>query len=166
MRASPRRFCVALAFVMAPVLLSAAEAGTDTDTMTVTATVIASCGVEANDLAFGDYDPVSSTPLDVGTTIAVTCTHGASYDVSLDAGVGADATIASRKMTSGAATLDYSLYRNAGRTSVWGATIGSNTVSGVGNGALQSINVYGRAPARQTAPAGNYTDTVTVTVTY
>lgn len=153
-------FCAALA---APAI---GHAATDTDTMTVTATVIASCDVDANDLAFGNYDPVSATPLDIGTTVAVTCTHGTSYDVSLNAGVGAGATVAARRMTSGGNTLNYSLYSNAGRTTVWGATIGNNTVAGTGNGAMQTLNVYGRVPVNQTAPAGNYSDTITVTVTY
>ena len=51
--------------------------------MSVTADVVASCSITANDLAFGDYDPVSSTPLDMATTIEVTCTNGADYTVSL-----------------------------------------------------------------------------------
>lgn len=159
-------FYAALVFAAALAAPSASSAATDTDTMTVTATVIASCDVDAQDLAFGNYDPVSSEPLDIGTTIAVTCTHGTSYDISLDAGVGAGATVAARRMTFGGNTLSYSLYSNAGRTSVWGSTIGNNTVEGTGDGALQTLNVYGRVPTNQTAPAGSYTDTVTVTVTY
>lgn len=156
----------AAALAASALFASTAWAATDTDTMTVTATVIASCDVDANDLAFGNYDPVSSTPLDVGATIAVTCTHGTTYDVSLNAGVGSGATVAVRRMTSGGSTLNYSLYSNAGRTTVWGATIGNNTVAGTGNGATQTLNVYGRVPVNQTSPAGSYSDTITVTVTY
>jgi len=39
-------------------------------------------------------------------------------------------------------------------------------VSGTGTGAAQVLTVYGRIPANQTALIGNYTDTVTVTVTF
>lgn len=159
-------FYAALVFAAAFGAPSASVAATDTDTMTVTATVIASCDIDANDLAFGNYDPVSSAPLDIGATVAVTCTHGTNYDVSLNAGVGPGATVAARRMTSGGDTLTYSLYSNAGRTSVWGETIGNNTVAGSGNGATQTLNVYGRVPVNQTAPAGSYSDTITVTVTY
>jgi len=134
--------------------------------MAVTATVVASCDVDAQDLAFGSYDPVSPTPLDAATTISVVCTSGTAYDVSMNAGVGAGATVATRKMSSGGSTLNYSLYSNAGRTTLWGATSGSNTVTGTGTGAAQTINVYGRIPVNQTSPAGSYTDTITVTVTY
>jgi spore coat protein U-like protein len=54
--------------------------------------------------------------------------------VQLNAGSGAGATIANRLMTLGAATVSYSLYRDAARTLVWRVTNGTNTVSGTGNG--------------------------------
>lgn len=76
--------------------------------MTVTAEVIASCTVSANPLAFGNY---SLAQIDQTTTLSVTCTNGTPYSISLDAGAGAGATTAVRKMTSGADTLDYSLYK-------------------------------------------------------
>lgn len=146
---------------------SAHAAGSDTDTMTVTATVVDACSVTANDLAFGNYNPVSSTPLDGATTLVITCTNGTGYTVSLNAGTGSGATVAARKMTeTGGATLTYSLYRNAGRTNVWGVTGGSDTVAGAGTGAAQTLDVYGRAPINQTAIAGAYTDTIIATVAY
>lgn len=150
-------------------VLSGGPAAADTDqtTFDVTATVIDSCDVTAQDLDFGDYDPVSGAALDAATTLSVTCTFGADYDVGLSAGLGAGATYAARKMTNGGTdTLTYALYRDAGRSQIWGETIGSNTVSGTGTGAAQSIDVYGRAPIAQTAPADDYDDTITVTVTY
>jgi spore coat protein U-like protein len=39
-------------------------------------------------------------------------------------------------------------------------------VSGTGNGAGQTITIFGRVPAQTTPAPGTYTDTVTVTVTY
>ena len=69
-------------------------------------------------------------------------------------------------MTRGSATVTYSLYSDSGRTTVWGNTVGTNTVAGVGNGASQSYTVYGRVPAQTTPAAATYTDTITVTVTY
>lgn len=145
---------------------SVAQAQADSDTIAVSATVISSCNVDASDLPFGDYDPVSAGPLDAATTVDVTCTSGTSYVVALDEGLGAGATVAVRRMTGGADVLQYSLYRNAGRTNVWGETAGIDTVAGTGTGLAQTLNVYGRAPANQTAPAGSFSDTVTVTVTY
>jgi spore coat protein U-like protein len=69
-------------------------------------------------------------------------------------------------MTNGANTITYSLYQDAGRTTVWGNTIGTNTVAGTGNGASQSYTVYGRVPPQTTPAAALYGDTITVTVTY
>ena len=68
--------------------------------------------------------------------------------------------------TSGGATITYSLYSDSGHTTVWGNTVGTNTVSATGNGAAQSYTVYGRVPSQSTPAAATYTDTVTVTVTY
>lgn len=147
--------------------LSATPALAADDTFEVRATVIASCAVSAQDLDFGDYDPVAATPLDETTTISVTCTNGSDYDLLLDAGAGTGASIASRRMEDGSANqLAYSLYRDALRTQVWGETIDTDTMPGTGSGAAQDVTIYGRVPAQQTAPAGDYEDIVTVTVNY
>ena len=50
-------------------------------------------------------------------------------------------------MTSGAATVNYALYSNAGQTTNWGRTIGADTFAGTGNGAAQSDT--GMAPFRR-----------------
>ncbi|MGA2909028.1 MAG: spore coat protein U domain-containing protein [Terracidiphilus sp.] len=36
----------------------------------------------------------------------------------------------------------------------------------MGNGASEQLTVYGQLPARQSVGAGNYSDTITATVTY
>ena len=74
--------------------------------------------------------------------------------------------MAVRKMTSGGNTVNYSLYSDSGRTTVWGNTVGTNTVAATGNGAAQSYTVYGRVTAQTTPAPATYTDTITVTVTY
>lgn len=161
-----RSFALPMSLLGLALAPCAAYAATDTDQFQVTATVIAACDVVAQDLPFLNYDPVSSSPLDASATVAVTCTNGTTYNVGLDAGAGSGATVSSRRMTSGANTLSYSIYTNAARSTVWGATLGVDTVAGTGTGAQQTLTMYGRAPAHQTAPTGSYTDTVTVTVTY
>lgn len=165
-RATRKKTIATLCAIAAPLAAPAAHAATASDTMTVTAIVVQSCQVVANDLSFGAYNPIATTDLDATTTLDVTCTSGTGYIVSMDAGIGSGATIATRKMTSSGNTLNYSLYRNAARTQVWGQTSGTDTVAGTGTGTAQSLTVYGRAPAAQAAPPGSYSDTVTVTVTY
>jgi spore coat protein U-like protein len=143
-----------------------AIAATATTTFQVTATVLSVCSVSATNLAFGNYDASAALPTDASSTVTVTCTPSETYDLGLDAGVGAGATVAVRRMTNGANTLDYSLFQDAGRATVWGETIGTDTQAGTGNGAGQAFTVYGRIPTAQYVAAGNYSDTITATVTY
>lgn len=144
-----------------------AQAATTTTTFPVTATVQTACSVTANPLAFGNYDPTSTTALDATTTLSVLCTVGTAFTVGLNAGTASGATVTTRRMTNGASTLNYALYREAGRTNNWGNTPGTDTppatTAPVGPA---SITVYGRVPAGQNVPAGGYADTITVTVNY
>jgi spore coat protein U-like protein len=142
---------------------SEASAATAATTMAVSVTVQATCTVSASALTFGTY---TSTVLNGLTTVSVTCTNTSPYNILLDQGGGTGATVAARKMSNGGQTLTYSLYSDTNHTLVWGATIGSNTVTGTGNGAAQSYNVYGQIPAGQAPTPGVYSDTVNVQVSY
>lgn len=130
----------------------------------MSANVIASCTTVGSSMAFGAY-----TQATVNQTAAITvlCTNGTSYSIGLDAGVGTGSTTSSRKLTgSSGGTLNYSLYRDSGRTNNWGSTIGTDTQTGTGSGQIQTLTVYGQIQAGGTPLAGTYTDTVTVTLTY
>jgi spore coat protein U-like protein len=141
-------------------------AATATTTMTVQMTIAATCLINsASTLNFGTQG-VLSTNVDQTSTLQVTCTNTTPYNIGLNAGTGTGATVAARKMTSGANTVNYTLYSNSGRTTVWGNTVGTDTVAATGNGAAQSYTVYGRVPPQAAPPPGTYTDTITVTVTY
>lgn len=143
------------------------RAQTVTDSFQVTVTIQAGCSITAtNDLAFGTTSVLVAN-VDATTTLSVQCTDTTAYDIGLDAGTGTGATVAVRKMTGpGAATIDYTLYTDAARTTVWGNTVGTDTVSATGNGTAQTYTVYGRIPAQTTPADGSYSDTITVTVTY
>ncbi len=144
----------------------AALGATTTTTFQVDATVISSCSVSATNLGFGNYDSLAATATDATSTVSVQCSLLTSYEIGLDAGVGSGATVTTRRMTLGADTLDYTLYQDSARTTVWGNTLSSDTVSGAGTGLSQPYTVYGRIPAGQIVNTGNYTDTVTVTVNF
>ncbi|ABS17460.1 Csu type fimbrial protein [Brucella anthropi] len=142
-------------------------AATATGNMNVRITIQAECKiVTATDLDFGTKG-VIDVNVDQTSTISVQCTNGTPYTVGLSAGGGAGATVAMRKMTGAAsATINYTIYRDAARTQVWGVTAGTDVVSGTGNGNAQSITAYGRVPAQTTPAPGVYSDVVSVTVTY
>lgn len=136
--------------------------GTDTDTLTVTATVQSACALNGGTMAFGQYLSGQTTNLDVGGQINyANCSGTLSFE--LDGGQSGD--INNRAMRSGSNSLNYQLYRNTARNAIWGT--GSNAQ---GLQLLQplsgKIDVYGRIPGGQTVPAGSYTDTVNITLTF
>jgi spore coat protein U-like protein len=152
---------IALVGLMPPV---AAQAATATGTIAVTATVLSFCTLVATPLAFGNY---SQAALASTATVTVTCTSGTPYNVGLDIGTGSGASVATRKMTFATTnTLNYGLYSDTGHSTVWGSTIGTNTVTGTATGLPQPLTVYGLIPAGQLVAPGAYVDTVTATVTY
>lgn len=147
-----------------------AFAATTTTTFQVTANVAAQCNVSAANLAFGAVDPIGGN-VDQTTTVTVKCTKNSPYTVGLNAGTTTGATIAQRLMANGADTMQYNLYTDAARSTVWGnSAVAPTWVSGTGAGlgTAQVLTVYGRVPSGQTNLAvGTYTETaVTVTVTY
>ena len=159
--------CLALPLNSA-VFASVAVASTATTVLPVSAVVIDACTVVATPLVFGNYNSISGGMLDAVSMVTPVCTLGTSYSIALDAGQGSGATAASRKLSGmDGAALQYTIYTDAGRNTVWGDnTGGTGWKTGAGTGLPQSIMMYGRIPAAQTAAAGVYADVVTVTLSY
>ncbi|WP_192256484.1 Csu type fimbrial protein [Mesorhizobium silamurunense] len=132
-------------------------------TFTINALVAANCLVSTHDIDFGSTGALSAN-VDTTGQVSVTCTPAAAYTVSLNGGT-TGSPPAARKMSKGAETVTYGLYKDADRTQPWGDAAGS-TVPGTGSGIAQNLTVYGRVPPQATPSAGVYTDTVVVTVTY
>jgi spore coat protein U-like protein len=146
--------------------VNTASATTTTSKFTVQVTIGAACTINsAPTLDFGSQGVLTAN-VDQTSTLDIQCTNSTPYTIGLDAGTGTGATVAVRKMTSGVNTVNYMLYSDSSRTSVWGNTVGTDTLANSGNGASQYYTVYGRVPAQTTPAPGTYTDTVTVTVAY
>lgn len=158
-------FCLALAALT--LADQPAVAATVTSTFEVKITIQEACVITAtNEVNFGTQGLLTAN-VDTSATLSVQCTSGKGYTIALSAGAGSGATVAARKMTGPAsATVTYSLFRDAGRSLVWGDTVGTDTVAATGNGAVQNYTVYGRVPPQTTPAAGDYLDTITVTVEY
>jgi spore coat protein U-like protein len=164
--------CKRIAPLAAAVLIAlsgAAQAGTASNTFGVTASVAANCIVAATPIAFGNYD--GTAELDVSQNLSVRCTKNLPYTIRLDGGVAN--SFAPRKLTKGSDLLEYNLYTDGGRTTVWGNGTSGSTMPGVGNGmglaSAVSHTIYARlfnSDANQLAPVGNYVDTITVEVAY
>jgi spore coat protein U-like protein len=139
-------------------------------TFGVSAVVSPNCLVSATALNFGGYD---GTTAKTGTSdISVRCSTGTLFGVSLNAGGG---TFTQRLLSgSGTNKLQYNLYTTVGATTIWGDnTAGTGIMSGTGagmaSGSAVPFTVFGQLPDNafnQGAPSGNYSDTITVTVTY
>jgi spore coat protein U-like protein len=139
-----------------------------TATFQVQATVDKQCTVSAANLSFPAVNPLS-TQTDGSTTVTVNCTKNTTYTVGLTSGTTTGATIAQRLMASGTDLMNYNLYTDAGRASVWGNSAGSwVSGTGAGLGTPQALTVYGRVAGGQTnLAAATYTEAaITVNITF
>ena len=124
-------------------------------------------------MSFGAYNDSAAAPTDAATSIVVNCARNggpATATVTLQIGPSANSgLITTRSMRSGANAMNYNLYRDSGRSQIWGQTSGVDTASisvtmpnnGSNNG---TFVIYGRIPALQNVPVGAYSDSVQITV--
>lgn len=129
-----------------------------------------SCSVASTGtVGFGDLPamPAVASNVDAQGSVGVLCSAATPYTVYLGDGLNrAGAGSGNRQMANGGERLPYQLYRDVGRTQVWGGSVGSG-VAGSGTGSIQTLPVYGRIAAGTVLPApGDYQDSVIVTVSY
>ena len=131
---------------------------------------LAVCGATANAVAFGNYNTFSTSPLETTGSVTITCVVSLATNFTIKLGSGLGGSYAPRKLQFVGNALNYNLYTNSTRTTVWGDGSGSTqTVSDTYTLAILSgktYTVYGRLFAQQNAAPGLYTDTVVVTVDY
>ena len=149
-------------------------AGTATDNMAVTTDVGISCTITVADLTFTSYDPTYGVDNDSTGSVTSTCTTGGAVVLTLGQGANADSSSTDaapiRRMvgTTGAASgtyLNYGLYQEGGRTTVFGNTSDTGG-SFTATGGADVTTVYGRIPKEQAAAVGSFVDSVSVTLTY
>ncbi|MBM4137859.1 MAG: spore coat protein U domain-containing protein [Nitrospira sp.] len=148
---------IAVAFILAA---ASAYAATVTSNFNVTATASGSCRITtaASDVNFGTYDPTNPSPDDDGIGSAgFRCTKGSTYWTYITG---------TRQMTGGAETLNFELYSDAGRTTVYPSSKTGPGTTSPSNAEIIS-NYYGRIPALQDVTQGNvFSATLTFTVEY
>lgn len=144
--------------------------GTSTFGFTASATVDNHCYVTTNDLNFGSVSSLAAGPITGTSTLNVQCSNGTPYQVGLSNGVNSTGdTNRSMKNTSTAVLVRYDLYQDAARSVRWGnnSAAGGDTLNNqTGTGAYTPITIYGQAYPDASTTAGNYADTVTVTLYY
>lgn len=157
-----------LAAALLAVAPMASAAGSNSASLNVTLTLENTCGITATGVNFGTQTTLAST-IDAAGSVVVTCTStGGTYNVSFNAGSTTGGTIGQRLLTNGAGdTINYNLYTTTARTVILGNGTAGVVVSGTGNGAAQSYDVFGRVASGQGAkPIGVYNDVVTATVSF
>ncbi|KAF1069395.1 MAG: hypothetical protein GAK45_01111 [Pseudomonas citronellolis] len=148
-----------------------------TATLTLSATLLPACeagstsgtgAISFGTLDFGQYanlaNGISITSQRGAGSIRVKCLSGQTFSIRLDGGL--YGSVAQRRLantSNSAQTVAYNLYRDAAGTSLWDNSVG---VSATGSGSDQWFPLYGRIPAQTTPPAGRYSDTVNVTISW
>ena len=153
----------------------AASAASQTSVVAVSASVSQSCTIGTAAIAFLPYDPVNANATvadDQTGDITIRCTKGTG-GITIDLGNGAYNTGRQRRMVNLASSdsfINYEVYKETGRTSIWGAGDGGSLRSGSdldGTGSVVAVTMYGRIPPGQlSAPAGAYTDTLVSTINF
>lgn len=155
---------IALGIAAAAAIASTpALAGTATGTVQVSLNVSSACSVTAQPLDFGTTNSFAAN-IDTSSATTVKCTPTAPYTVFVSYGANAGATTQRKLLsTTSSATVNYDIYSDSSRTAAWSPTAGK---TGVGDGTEQAMTLYGRVPVQTAVAAGDYKDTVTVTVNY
>jgi spore coat protein U-like protein len=136
----------------------------------VSSNIAATCTIVANPLPFGTYNVAAGNI--ANTQFGVTCANGQVYTIKINAPYG--------QHSGGFPSTAYAMADGAGHflgyaVSDTALTLASSPssnwplagVTRTSLGTTQNTPVYGLIPAGQsTAPVGNYTDTITVTVTF
>lgn len=134
----------------------------DTANMSVFAEYENVCALlSTTDLDFGQIDNLNRD-LRTNGQISLQCPSRTTWRVGLNNGK--YALNNQRRMFNGKDYINYDLYQNSTLTQKWDSS--NNRPQGVGTNGQQSIPVYGHVPQQPLKSAGNYSDTVTVTLTY
>jgi spore coat protein U-like protein len=146
-------------------------------TLVITACVIlmqigaahATCSLGGAAASFGNYDSLSLVPLDTIGSLVFQCSQR-DHNVLITLSRGFGSSFSSRRMVNGSDQLLYNLYRDSGRTIVWGDGSGGSQAYQNNNPQPNNrditVPIFGRIPPGQNAKVGNYSDTITVTLTY
>lgn len=138
-----------------------AMAATATGGFQVFAQVQAQCEVDSSttDMDFGVVDVTAGAT--ATSSLAYRCTTGTQPIAALDYDF----------MTGTGGTLSYSLYQDAGLTTIWNTTTTQTLPAATGFASADTVDVHGEITTAQAQAAGvgvgaDYVDNVTVTLTF
>lgn len=135
------------------------------------------CSGSNTTFSLGVYPSYNATTVDSSLPLVVTCSRsGGPQNILVAIGIGTSfnsGNVSNRqlKLNTGTDLLAYNLYRDASRLSVWGNTVGVDTMSqsvSIPNNSSRMVTftIFGRIALLQDVRAGDYSDRVVVTVTF
>ncbi len=140
------------------------------------AAVSFTCTVAASGIAFGTYNPLSTTGTSAVGSWTVTCnaigSGSATVAGTLTLSTGSSGSYANRTMKSGTNSLRYNIYLTPSYAQIIGdGSAGTYAPSDSGTvtaGQVYQVagNMYGYMPPSQDVAPGGYADSIIVTVTY
>lgn len=120
-------------------------------------------------VAFGTYDVFSTAPLDTTGAVVYRCAN-TDHNITITLDKGGASSYTGRSLFNGTEPLYYNLFLDAARTAIWGDGSGGSQVFFIknpqSNNTNLSIPIFGRVPAKQSVSTGDYTDSITVTMTF
>jgi spore coat protein U-like protein len=153
-----RRLIVVLAGLAAAAMLSLGPS----------AAAVQSCTVSTTAVRFGAYN--RSSPTDLATTggVIFNCSQRSPITIQLDRG--GSGSFARRLSNGSGGLLSYNLFFDAAGTTIWGDGTGGTQFFSTASpiiGKLVNIPVFGIIPhQQQNLQAGDYTDQITVTISF
>lgn len=126
----------------------------------------AGCTVSSSGVAFGSYSVFGVSATNTTGTVAYSCTLPADAP-SIALGAGNSLAFSTRLLRSAAGdSLQYNLCRDAGCASVWGDGTAGTSLVQAGGASSGEATIFGRIPARQNVRAGDYTDSIVLTISF
>lgn len=129
------------------------------------------CSIDSvSPVVFGAYDGLTRNTVDATGSVTFGCFLIGLFDnITIDISRGASATFSPRTLKAGTKTLQYNLFLDAARTSIWGDTTSGTSHFGPFHPPLlgtTSRTIYGRVFSGQNVGAGSYSDTLVITLNY
>lgn len=129
----------------------------------------AACTISTTAVNFGTYNVFVTSADDAAGQITYRCTSPRPPLVTIQLDKGGAPSFNPRQMSRGSEKLNYNLYRDSTRSTIWGdGTGGTQAYSRISPPLNTNLNVpvYGRIPAGQDVSAGAYSNTVTATISF
>jgi spore coat protein U-like protein len=140
-----------------------ANAATPSASISVSATIQASCLVSTTDTVFRTYAAAAHA----ASTVSVTCSNFVPYNVIISAAMAPGATGTDGRMTgSRVALLGYALFSNHRAIANRPQDLSTDSAAGFGSGSNSLLAIHDQIPAAQCATPSAYPDTMIVVVTY